>query len=58
VPVVVRACSWTKYLGDIQGLPKAGKPVKEWPDKDQAFHDVERGLRKTIAEVQRMRGQI
>jgi hypothetical protein len=51
VPVVVRACSWTRYLGDIQGLPKAGKPVKEWADKDQAFHDVEMGLRKTIIEI-------
>ncbi len=54
VPVVVRACSWTKYLGDIQGLPKAGKPVKEWTDKDQAFHDVELGLRKTIADVRKL----
>ena len=52
VPVVMRACSWTRYLGDIEGLPKAGKPVKEWADKDQAFHDVEQGLRKAIAEAQ------
>lgn len=58
VPVVVRACSWSKYLGDIQGLPKAGKPVKEWQDKDQAFHDVEKGLRQTITELRRLLDRI
>ena len=51
VPVVVRRCSWTRSVGDIQGLPAGGIAVKEWRDKDQAFHDVEMGLRKTIAEV-------
>jgi hypothetical protein len=28
--------------------------VAEWPHKDQAFHDVEMGLRKTIAEVRKV----
>ena len=32
----------------------AGKPVKEWPGKDKAFHDVELGLRKTIADVRKL----
>ncbi len=54
VPVIVRRCSWTNCLGEIQGLPTAGKPIKEWIDKDQAFHSVEMGLRKTIADVRSM----
>jgi internalin A len=56
VPVVVRACSWARYLGDIQGLPRAGRPVREWRDKDQAFHDVETGLRQTVLQVRKMLG--
>jgi internalin A len=57
VPVVVRRCSWTNSVGDIQGLPKAGKPVKEWKDRDQAFFDVEKGLRETIEETRKMLGR-
>ena len=55
IPVVVRACSWTRFLGDIQGLPTGAVALKEWRDKDQAFHDVETGLRNTIAEVKKLR---
>jgi internalin A len=54
IPVVVRQCGWARYVGDIQGLPKAGRPVKQWSDKDQAFFDVEEGLRRAIAEVRRL----
>jgi internalin A len=53
VPVVVSACSWTGSFGDIQGLPANLIPIKEWRDKDQAFHDVEKGLRETIEEVRK-----
>jgi hypothetical protein len=59
VPVVVRQCSWNteEYFKAFHALPKAGRPVAEWPHKDQAFHDVEVGLRKTIAEVRKMLGE-
>ena len=57
VPVVVRECSWTRYIDDIQGLQKGALAVKQWRDEDQAFHDVEVGLRKTIAEVRKMLGR-
>lgn len=53
LPVVVRRCSWANSLGDIQALPTAGKPVKEWKDKDQAFYDVELGLRQAISEARK-----
>ena len=57
VPVVVRRCSWANYLGQIEGLPKGGRPVKEWTDKDQAFHNVETGLRLAISEMYALRGR-
>ena len=56
IPVVLRACNWSSeaYFKAYQALPRAGKPVKEWADKDQAFLNVENGLRRAIAEVQKM----
>jgi len=53
VPVVVRKCSWERYVGDIQGLPKGGRPVKQWRDRDDACYDIEQGLRKIIAELRK-----
>jgi len=57
IPVIVRKCSWSRYVGDIQGLPTAARPIKQWPDKDQAFFSVEEGLRKTIDEVRKLLGR-
>jgi hypothetical protein len=56
IPVIVRKCGWTRYVGEIQGLPKAARPVKQWRDTDDACFDVEEGLRKTIEEVRKMLG--
>jgi internalin A len=54
IPVVVRKCAWARYVGDIQGLPKAGHPIKQWRDKDQAFYDVEEGVRKAIEHMRKV----
>lgn len=56
VPVVVRACSWKQHLGGIQALPSGGEPVKGWKDKDEAWFDVETGLRKVIAAIRSEKG--
>lgn len=57
VPVIVRKCSWERYVGDIQGLPKGGQPVKQWGDRDDACYDIEQGLRQTIAEMRKRPGR-
>jgi internalin A len=57
VPVIVRKCSWERYVGDIQGLPKGGRPVKQWRDRDDACCDIEQGLRQTIAELRKRAGR-
>ena len=57
IPVIVSRCSWKNYLGLIQGLPEGGRPIKEWPDKDQAFHNVELGLRLAISEMRALSGR-
>jgi hypothetical protein len=55
VPVAVQRCNWRKSLGQIQGLPSDGRPVCDWRPYDNACFDVEEGLRKTIAEVPKLR---
>jgi hypothetical protein len=38
VPMIVRPCAWkTTPLADLQALPKDGKPVTSWSDRDEAF---------------------
>jgi internalin A len=54
IPVIIRKCSWTRYIGDIQGLPTSGRPVRQWRDTDDACFDVEEGLRKAIEETRQM----
>lgn len=51
IPVVLRACDWTVTpFGELQGLPKDGIPITQWPDRDQASLDVARGIMDSILE--------
>lgn len=53
IPVILRQCVWQGApFGKLQGLPKDFRPVKEWPDLDQAFTDIARSIRKAVAEPQ------
>jgi internalin A len=47
IPVIVRDCIWTKApFAKLQALPKDGRPVKSWPDKDKAWRNVAEGIEK------------
>jgi hypothetical protein len=49
IPVILRPCDWkTAPFGKLQALPKDGKPVTKWGDRDEAFEDVARGLREVV----------
>jgi hypothetical protein len=51
IPVVLRACDWTVTpFGELQGLPRDGIPITQWPDRDQASLDVARGIMDSILE--------
>jgi len=46
IPVILRPCQWTRTpIGQLQALPKDGKPVTRWDDRDEAFLDVAEGIR-------------
>ena len=50
VPVIVRPCDWTllPFSKEVRPWPKDGKAVTLWPNRDLAWTDVARRLRKTV----------
>jgi hypothetical protein len=56
IPVILRACDWKGApFGKLQALPQNAKPVKSWPDRDEALHDVVRDVRRAVEELARAR---
>ncbi len=52
VPVFLRSCDWAGCpFGKLQGLPKDAKPITSWNDRDAAFTDVAKGIRKTVDRI-------
>ena len=53
VPIILRECDWTGApFGKLQALPKNAQAVTSFPNQDQAFSDIARGIRK-VAEALR-----
>ena len=52
IPVILRPCDWQGApFAKIQGLPKDAKAVTSWANKDEAWTDVAKGIRKVVAET-------
>ena len=52
IPIILRAVDWHSVpLGKLQALPKDGKPVTLWPDRDSAWNDVATGIRKVVEQL-------
>ena len=51
LPVIVKPVDWSgAKLAGIQALPRDGRPVSRWPDKDEAWTDVARGVRRALTQ--------
>jgi internalin A len=51
IPIILRMCDWERApFGKLQGLPTNVKPVTNWEDRDAAWTDVVKGIRK-VAET-------
>jgi hypothetical protein len=51
IPIILRPVDWHSALfGKLQALPKDGRPVTSWPNRDEAFLDIARGIR-LVAEA-------
>lgn len=47
IPVILRSCDWKGApFSELQGLPKDMKAVTSWPDRDAAWTDVAKGIRR------------
>ncbi len=52
IPIILRNCLWQHTpLAKLLALPKDGKAVTAWPDRDEALANVADGLRLKAAEV-------
>nr|MBA3241003.1 TIR domain-containing protein [Acidobacteriota bacterium] len=53
VPVIVRDAKWKviPQLSKLQALPKNGKPVRNWPNKDTAWKDVSDRIQEMIEDM-------
>ena len=54
IPIILREVDWrASPFGKLQALPKNARPVTSWPNRDEAFADVARGVREAIEELHR-----
>jgi hypothetical protein len=52
IPVILRPVDWQGLpFGKLQALPKDGKPVTQWSDRDLAFLDITKGIRRAAQEL-------
>ena len=52
IPIILRPVDWhTASFGRLQTLPRDGRPVTRWPDRDEAFLNVAHGLRAVAEEL-------
>ncbi len=50
IPVILKPCNWDGTpFGKLQALPKDGKPVTRWANRDEAFTDIVLGIKATVA---------
>jgi hypothetical protein len=52
IPVILRPTDWYGALfGKLQALPKNAQPVTRWHNRDEAFLDIARGIRRVSAKL-------
>ena len=52
IPIILRAVDWQYAPFDtLQALPQDGRPITSWPNQDEAFLDVARGIRAVAEEI-------
>lgn len=52
IPVILKPCDWhSAPFGKLQALPKDGRPVTKWRNRDEALTDIAKGIRGVVAEL-------
>ncbi|HEX8459521.1 MAG TPA: toll/interleukin-1 receptor domain-containing protein [Pyrinomonadaceae bacterium] len=60
VPVIVRDANWKviPQLSKLEAVPKNGKPVRNWPNKDTAWKNVSDQIQKMIEGMRDADGRV
>ena len=52
IPIILRPCDWLNTpIKDLLALPKDGKPITLWDNKDLAYLDITQGIRAVISKM-------
>lgn len=52
IPIILKPTDWSNVpFSKLQGLPRNGEPVTTWYNKDEAFLDIAKGIRKVVEEI-------
>ncbi|MFD1881435.1 toll/interleukin-1 receptor domain-containing protein [Paracoccus pacificus] len=52
IPVILRPCEWKKApFGKLLATPTDAEPITKWADRDDAFLDVTRAIRRAVEEL-------
>ena len=56
IPILLRAADWGEEpFSKLKVLPQNEKPVESWPNRDEAFTDVTKGIREAVAQLTKPR---
>jgi len=57
IAYVLKDCAWKDEakLSQFQVLPRDGKPIGKWPNKDAYWHAVAEGIKTAIAKLRERR---
>ena len=52
IPIIIEVCDWLNTpFNEFKALPKDGKPISTWENKNTAFLDVIQNIRRLIGET-------
>ncbi len=58
VPLILRPCDWEETpLGNIQALPKNGKPIVAWEIQDDGWNDAVSSIKQMVGKARLMQFQ-
>lgn len=52
VPIILRKCEWsTLPYAKLQALPRNGRPVTQYANRDDAFTEISAGIRRLVDSI-------
>ena len=52
IPIILRYVDWEdEPISRLMALPREAKPVTKWEDRDEAFTNIARGIKKVVEEL-------